>query len=126
MKFDRRRQRTQTEPFPHREITRMHRLTPSFAPGRRSGGAGPRLLAAALAAGLLTGGLAASAPAADAAQPVHVKIKDHALIVTGTTAGDRIALRLSATDRQTLEVDVGDDGSATSRLRATGSAASAS
>src|SRR4051812_12730689 len=103
MKFGRRRQRTQTEPFQDREITRMHRLTPTSAAGRRAGAAGPRLVAAAIAAGLLTGGLAASAPAADAAQPVHVRIKDHALVVTGTAASDRIALRLSATDRQTLE-----------------------
>jgi hypothetical protein len=45
----------------------MHRLTTSSAADRRSGGAGPRLMTAALAAGLLTGGLALSAPAADAA-----------------------------------------------------------
>src|SRR3954451_14778207 len=90
----------------------MHRLTPSFAAGRRSGGAGPRLATAALAAGLLTGGLAVSAQAADAAQPVQVKIKDHALVVRGTAASDRIALRQSATDRQILEVDVGATGSA--------------
>src|SRR3954449_4402553 len=90
----------------------MHRLTPSFAAGRRSGGAGPRLVTAALAAGLLTGGLAVSAQAADAAQPVHVKIRHQALVVRGTAASDRIALRQSATDRQTLEVDVGDNGSA--------------
>src|SRR3954451_19482713 len=90
----------------------MHRLTPSFAAARRSGGAGPRLATAALAAGLLTGGLAVSAQAADAAQPVQVKIKDQAVVVRATAASDRIALRESATDRQILEVDVGDDGSA--------------
>jgi Ca2+-binding RTX toxin-like protein len=70
----------------------------------------------ALAAGLLSSGLALSAPAARAAQPVHVKIKDHALVVTGTAASDRLALRLSAADRQTLEVDVGDNGSADFRV----------
>ena len=64
----------------------MHRLTPSFAAGRRSGGAGPRLATAALAAGLLTGGLALSAQAADAAQPVQVKVTHHALVVKGTAA----------------------------------------
>jgi Ca2+-binding RTX toxin-like protein len=90
----------------------MHRLTPSFAAGRRSGGVGPRLATAALAAGLVTGGLALSAPAADAAPHVQVKVEHQALIVRGTAASDRIALRLSATDRQTLEVDVGDNGSA--------------
>src|SRR3954470_7589900 len=94
----------------------MHRLTPSFAAGRRSGGAGPRLATAALAAGLLTGGLAVSAQAADAAQPVQVKVKDHALVVRGTAASDRIALRQSPTDRQILEVDVGDNGSADFRV----------
>jgi Ca2+-binding RTX toxin-like protein len=90
----------------------MHLFTRSFAADRRSGGAGPRLVTTALAAGLLTGGLALSAQAANAAQPVQVKIKDQALVVKGTEAADRIALRLSATDRQTLQVDVGDDGSA--------------
>jgi Ca2+-binding RTX toxin-like protein len=90
----------------------MHRLNASFAADRRSGGAVPRLMTAALAAGLLTGGLAVSAPAARAAQPVQVKIRHQALVVTGTVASDRIALRQSATDRQTLEVDVGDNGSA--------------
>ena len=94
----------------------MHRLTPSFAAGRRSGGARPRLATAALAAGLLTGSLALSAPAADAAQPVQVKVKHHALVVKGTAKSDRIALRQSATDRQTLEVDVGDNGSAEFRV----------
>ena len=94
----------------------MHRLTPSFAAGRRSGGTGPRLATAALAAGLLTGGLALSAQAADAAQPVQVKVKHQALVVKGTAKSDRIALRQSATDRQTLEVDVGDNGSAEFRV----------
>ena len=94
----------------------MHRPTTSSAADRRSGGAGPRLMTAALAAGLLTGSLAVSAPAADAAQPVHVKIRHQALVVKGTAAGDRIALRQSATDRQTLEVDVGDNGSAEFRV----------
>ncbi len=94
----------------------MRRLTPSCAAGRRSGGPGPRLAPAALAAGLLTGGLAVSAQAADAAQPVQVPIKDHVLVVKGTPANDRIALRLSATDRQILEVDVGDNGSADFRV----------
>ena len=38
------------------------------------------------------------------------------LVVTGTAASDRIALRLSATDRQILELDVGDNGSADVRV----------
>ena len=94
----------------------MHRLTTSFAADRRSGGAGPRLMTAALAAGLLTGTLAVSAPAANAAPPVQVKIRHQVLVVKGTAAGDRIALRQSAADRQILEVDVGDNGSADFRV----------
>ena len=73
-------------------------------------------MAAALAAGLLGSGFGVSAPAAHAAQPVQVKIKDHVLVVKGTAASDRIALRQSATDRQILEVDVGDNGSADFRV----------
>ena len=38
------------------------------------------------------------------------------LVVKGTAASDRIALRQSATDRQILEVDVGDNGSADFRV----------
>jgi Ca2+-binding RTX toxin-like protein len=90
----------------------MHLPSTSFAAGRHSGGAKPRIVKTALAAGLLAGGLALSAQAADAAQPVKVKVKHQTLIVTGTEANDRIALRVSATDRQTLQVDVGDDGTA--------------
>ena len=94
----------------------MHLLTTSFAADRRFGGPLPRFMAAALAAGLLGSGFGVSAPAAHAAQPVRVKIKDHVLVVTGTAASDRIALRQSATDRQILEVDVGDNGSANARV----------
>jgi Ca2+-binding RTX toxin-like protein len=90
----------------------VHPLTTSLAAARRSGGAGPRLVKIALAAGLLTGGLALSAQAADASPPVKVKLKNQTLVVKGTEASDRIALRQSAADRQTLQVDVGDDGSA--------------
>ena len=94
----------------------MHLLTTSFAADRRFGGPLPRFMAAALAAGLLGSGFGVSAPAAHAAQPVRVKIKHHVLVVTGTAASDRIALRQSATDRQILEVDVGDNGSADVRV----------
>jgi Ca2+-binding RTX toxin-like protein len=66
----------------------------------------------ALAAGLLTSGFAVNAQAADASPPVKVRIKHQTLEVRGTQAGDRITLRESASDRQTLQVDVGDDGSA--------------
>jgi hypothetical protein len=44
--------------------------------------------------------------------PVHAKLKHGALIVKGTPASDRIALRLKAGDPGTFQVDVGDDGSA--------------
>src|SRR6266536_3033898 len=90
----------------------MHLPSTSFVAGRHSGRAKPRIVKTALAAGLLTGGLALSAQAADAAQPVKVKVKHQTLIVRGTKANDRIALRLSAVDPQTLQVDVGDNGSA--------------
>ena len=94
----------------------MHLLPTSSAADRRFGGPLPRFMAAALAAGVLGSGFGVSAPAAHAAQPVRVKIKDHVLVVTGTAASDRIALRQSATDRQILEVDVGDNGSADVRV----------
>jgi Ca2+-binding RTX toxin-like protein len=104
--------RTQTQTIKTQETTPMHPFATPFAADRGSGGTAPRLIKTALAAGLLTGAVALSAQTADAAQPVHVKVKDHALVVKGTKAGDRIALRLSAADRQTLQVDVGDNGSA--------------
>ena len=90
----------------------MHPRTTSSAAARRSGSAGPRLVKAALAAGLLTGGLAFGAQAADAHQTVKVKVEHQTLVVKGTKADDRIALRLRAGDPQTLQVDVGDNGSA--------------
>src|SRR4051794_39771379 len=90
----------------------MHPLSTSAAAARRSGGARPRLVKIALVAGLLTGGLGLSAQAAEASAPIKVKIKHQTLEVEGTQSGDRIALRQSAADRQTLQVDVGDDGSA--------------
>ena len=42
----------------------------------------------------------------------HPKIKHGVLTVNGTDASDKIALRLQAGDPDTLEVDLGDDGSA--------------
>jgi predicted lipoprotein with Yx(FWY)xxD motif len=42
----------------------------------------------------------------------HLKLKHRLLSIAGTPAGDRIALRLKAGDPNTLQVDVGDDGSA--------------
>jgi Ca2+-binding RTX toxin-like protein len=83
----------------------------------------------ALIAGLLTGGPAA-APAAEAQVSHHHKALHHAtqhhavrggstvavthrvLVVTGTAAANRLALRLRAHHPHTLQVDLGDNGSA--------------
>jgi Ca2+-binding RTX toxin-like protein len=79
------------------------------------------------AVAMVAAGLGAAAQAADAKpakhakhakhakyakKPVSAKVKRHTLIVTGSDAADRLALRLSAADPERLEVDVGDDGSA--------------
>jgi Ca2+-binding RTX toxin-like protein len=69
-----------------------------------------RLAKTALAAGLLTGGLAVNAQAAQAANTV--KIKHHTLTIRGTEAGDRLALRLNPQHPQLLQIDIGDNGSA--------------
>jgi Ca2+-binding RTX toxin-like protein len=69
-------------------------------------------------------GLAASGPRHGHSPPrppepeqfKHPKIKHGALTVTGTNASDKIALRLQAGQPTTLEVDVGDDGSAEFRF----------
>src|SRR5437763_8683975 len=45
-------------------------------------------------------------------QRVHAKLRHGLLTIEGTEASDKIALRLRAGDPGTLEVDVGDDGSA--------------
>src|SRR5207248_7664919 len=45
-------------------------------------------------------------------QRVHAKLMHGLLTIEGTEASDKIALRLRAGDPGTLEVDVGDDGSA--------------
>ncbi len=42
----------------------------------------------------------------------HPKLRHGVLTIEGTEAGDRIALRLQASDAGVLQVDVGDDGSA--------------
>ena len=53
-----------------------------------------------------------AAAQANATPSVKAKLKHGALEVTGTKANDRIALRLQAGRPGTLQVDVGDDGSA--------------
>ena len=47
-----------------------------------------------------------------AAPPVRAHVTQRTLVVSGTPFADRITLRASATDRNELQVDVGDDGSA--------------
>jgi Ca2+-binding RTX toxin-like protein len=65
---------------------------------------------AAIAAGLLGAGFVTSA---DAAQPGYsVKLKHETLLVKGGPGGDALALRLRVGAPQTLQVDIGDDGSA--------------
>jgi Ca2+-binding RTX toxin-like protein len=72
---------------------------------------------AALAAGLMTGGLALGAQSAHAATPVKVKVKHQTLIVRGSDSADTIALRLRANHPETLQVDLGDNGSADFQIK---------
>jgi hypothetical protein len=81
-------------------------------PSTQAGSNGTPLMRAALAAGLLTGGLAMSAPSAHAADSVKVKVKRETLMIKGGPSADKLALRLRAGAPQTLQVDVNDDGSA--------------
>jgi Ca2+-binding RTX toxin-like protein len=69
-----------------------------------------RLAGATLAAGLLAGALGLTAAQADASSAIGLKGKT--LIVKGTAASDKLALRLRAGAPDKLEVDVGDNGSA--------------
>ena len=71
---------------------------------------------AVLAAGLLTGGLAPSVQAAHYERP-SVSVHHRTLTITGTTASDKLALRLRAGHPQTLQVDFGDDGRADFHIR---------
>jgi len=65
---------------------------------------------AVIAAGALTGGVAATAGAAP--PPYKVKTHNRTLTIAARGAGASLALRLAANDPQTLQVDVGGDGSA--------------
>ena len=51
-------------------------------------------------------------PVAAAAPTARAEVTGGTLTITGSQAPDRIALRLSATDANQLQVDIGDDGSA--------------
>ncbi len=70
----------------------------------------PWLVRSALAAGLLSGGLALGAQAADASYAVGVK--NQTLIIKGNRASDQLALRVRNNTPNKLDVDVNDDGSA--------------
>jgi Ca2+-binding RTX toxin-like protein len=73
-----------------------------------------RLAGATLAAGLLAGALGLTAAQADASSAIGLQGKT--LIVKGTAASDKLALRLRAGAPDKLEVDVGDNGSADFRI----------
>ena len=73
---------------------------PSTSPRRLAGGA--------LAAGLLAGALGLTAAQADASSAIG--LQGRTLIVKGSAASDRLALRLRAGAPDKLEVDVGDNG----------------
>ena len=72
------------------------------------------LLAATAVAAALAGavGQGNAAPALHAAKFKHPKLRHGALTIDGTGAGDKIVLRLQGGNPGTLQVDVGDDGSA--------------
>ena len=95
-------------------------VRPPFADGG-GGGVSRWIVSSAVAAGLITGGLAASAQAhtPNAAHAhyrppsrVSVQVKHRTLTITGTAGNDKLALRLRAGDPRRLQVDVGDDGRA--------------
>ena len=88
----------------------MHNLTrvkESRAPSQMRLAASAVLVAAAIATGIVAG--QANANPTGFAPP---KLKHGDLRVTGTKAGERIALRLQAGEPGILQVDVTDDGSA--------------
>ena len=71
-------------------------------------------------AGLATArpaGAALSASRHPAAATVSASVSNNIVTVIGTNRGDLIALRLAAQDPNTVQVDVGDDGSAEFQLR---------
>jgi Ca2+-binding RTX toxin-like protein len=88
--------------------------------GSRAKGLASAIVAAAALAGAGTFvGQADAAKAHEASHHPHFKhpkLKHGVLTVKGTRANDRIALRLKAGDPGTLQVDVGDNGSADFRF----------
>ena len=67
-----------------------------------------------LAAGILAAGLAATTGVAHASPPYE--ISRGTLVVLGTNANDKLALRLEAGHPKTLEIDLDDDGRADARV----------
>src|SRR5947208_16814697 len=80
----------------------MHLTAPWSSPARL----------AALAIAVVAAAVGASAGLARAAPSVKAKLHHGELEVNGTKADDKITLRLQAGQPGTLQVDVGDDGSA--------------
>jgi Ca2+-binding RTX toxin-like protein len=95
--------------------------------GSRTERAARRVVTALVLASVIAGAAAIMAGEGSAAPPAHgayggyppktakfktPKLKDGVLILKGTRASDKIALRLQAGDSSILQVDVGDDGSA--------------
>jgi hypothetical protein len=71
-----------------------------------------RLATSAGAGGLALLMLAGAVGPVAAAPPVHARVTDGILFVTGTPFADTIALRVSATDANQLQIDLGNDGTA--------------
>ncbi len=86
-------------------------LPPPAGPARL---ARPWFVRTALAAGVVAGGLALSAQAADAAPTV--KVKHRTLTLKGDAASNRLALRVDPARPGKLEVDLNDDGTADFRV----------
>jgi Ca2+-binding RTX toxin-like protein len=88
-------------------------------PIRSSGGSGRlrarrKIATTVLAAGLVSGSLAASAQASHYSRnsPYSVSVRHRILTISGNGADSKLALRLRANHSQILQIDVGDDGTA--------------
>jgi Ca2+-binding RTX toxin-like protein len=78
--------------------------------GTRSGTGGRALARLAVIGGILLAGLAFAADRADAA--FSARVNNGTLTLTGNGASDQLALRLQAGVPTTVQVDIGDNGSA--------------
>jgi Ca2+-binding RTX toxin-like protein len=100
-------------------MSKLHRLKQSRT--RRLGASAALAVTAVVAAAGIVPGPGTAAPAGRASKASHLRLAAHVkrprlthglLTIAGTDASDRIAARLRAGDPGTLEIDVGDDGSA--------------